>query len=214
MKNLFRTVNVAVLLGLLVLTMHVSGQPSASTDTGQITALLAGLSDRSKTPADVLDPNLDPSARAENLQRFSAPHYQLSIVPTEGVPAIEGDSASTPVRVHFDSKDGNSLDTSTTARFVKRYWTWYFSSFDFMQWPMFLILVLVGAILVGIGYAATVLVLRSKLAKEGQLGLNGVKMFIPIYWPSLFRHAQQFSPGRLFGGYLAASGAPSESLAE
>jgi hypothetical protein len=189
MKKLFRTVNVAALLGLLVLTMHISAQSPSSTDASQITALLAGLSDRSKNPAEVLDPNLDPSARSKSLQRFSAPHYELSIVPTEGVPAIEGDLASMPVKVHFDSKDGNSLDTSTTAHFVKRNGTWYFSSFDFMQWPMFLIVVLVGAILVGIAYAATVLILRSKLAREGQLGVNGVKMFIPFYWPSLFRHA-------------------------
>jgi hypothetical protein len=185
---LFRTLNLATILGLLVLTMDISAQSPASTDADQITALMAGLSDRSKTPAEVLDPNLDPSARTKSLQRFSAPHYELSIVPTEGVPAIEGDSASLPVRVHFDSKDGNSLDTSTTAHFVKRNGAWYFSSFDFMQWPLFLILVLVGAILVGVGYAVTVLILGSKLVKEGQLGLNVVKMFIPFYWPSLFRH--------------------------
>jgi hypothetical protein len=190
MRMSFRTVNVATLLGLLVLTMHISAQSSSSNDASQITALMAGLSDRSKTPAEVLDPNLDPSARAKSLQRFSAPHYELSIVPTEGVPAIDGDSASLPVRVHFDSQDGNSLDTSTTAHFVKRNGTWYFSSFDFMQWPMFLIVVLIGAILFGITYAATVLILRTKLLRQGQLGLNGVKMFIPFYWPSLFRHLQ------------------------
>jgi hypothetical protein len=190
MRMLLRTVNLATILGLLVLTIDTSAQSQASTDAGQITALMAGLSDRSKTPAEVLDPNLDPSARAKSLQRLSAPHYKLSIVPTEGAPAIEGDSASLPVKVHFDSQDGNSLDTSTTAHFVKRKGTWYFSSFDFMQWPMFLILVLIGAILVGIGYAATILILRSKLVKENQLGLNGVKMFIPFYWPSLFRQVQ------------------------
>jgi len=190
MRMLFRTFNLATILGILVLTMHISAQSSSSTDAGQITDLMTGLSDRSKSPAEVLDPNLDPSARAKSLQRFSAPHYELSIVPIEGIPAIEGDSASMPARVHFDSKDGNSLDTSTTVHFVKRNGTWYFSSFDFMQWPIFLILVLVGAIVVGIGYAATVLLLRSKLVKEGQLGLNRVKMFIPFYWPSLFRHVQ------------------------
>lgn len=190
MRTSFRIINLTAILALMVLAVDLSAQSSASSDAGQITALLAGVSDRSKAPADVLDPNLDPSTRTKSLQRFSAPHYELSIVPTEDVPAIKGDSASIPVRVHFDSQDGNSLDASTTAHFVKRNGTWYFASFDFMQWPMFLVVVLVVAILVGIGYAATVLILRGRLVKEGQLGINAVKMFIPFYWPSLFRHVQ------------------------
>jgi len=183
-----RTVKFTVMLGLLGVTMLLSGQAQTSrSDADQIISLMADLSDHSKAPTDVLDPNLDPSARNKNLQHFSAPHYELSVVPTEGIQAIIGDSASVPVRVHFDSQDGNSLDASATAQFIKRNGTWYFANFDFMRWPIFLVVVLVVCILIGIGYAAVVLVLRSKLVKEGRLGVNGVKMFIPFFWPSLFR---------------------------
>jgi uncharacterized membrane protein len=155
---------------------------------------MAALSDHSKTPSDVLDPNLSPSDRDKNLRHFSAPHYELSVVPTAGIPTVTGDSASVPIRVHFNAEDGNSLDASATARFVKRNGTWYFSNFDFMSWPVILILALVACVLVGIGYAATVLVLRSKLLKLGPLGINGAKMFLPFFWPSLF-HQTRGWPG-------------------
>lgn len=176
------------MLGLLGVAMLLLAQAQTSrSDADQIISLMTALSDHSKPPADALDPNLYPSTRNKNLQHFSAPHYELNIVPTEGVQAITGDSASVPVRVHFDSHDGNSLDASATAQFIKRNGTWYFANFDFMRWPIFLVVVLVVCILIGIGYAAMVLVLRSKLVREGRLGMNGVKMFIPFFWPSLFR---------------------------
>ena len=127
---------------------------------------MAAVSNHSKSLAEVLDRNLSPPDRQKNLNRFSAPNYELSIVPTEGIPAVRGDTASLPVRVHFDAKDGNSLDTAATASFVRRGGEWYFKNFDFMSWPVFLIIVLVLGILTGVGYAATVLILRNRLLKR------------------------------------------------
>jgi len=170
--------------------MSLSAQPSTLSDADQISSLMAALSNQSKTPGDVLDPSLNPSDRDKNLHRLSAPHYELTIVPTQGVPPVTGDSASVPIRVHFDSKDGNSLDTNATAQFVKRNGRWYFSNFNFMGWPIFLTVVLVACLLVGTGYAATVLMLRSRLGKRGRLGVNGVKMLIPVFWPTLFRQTR------------------------
>ena len=184
-----RTLNLMAMLGLLGMAMSLSAQaPTSRSDADQITGLMAALSDHSRTPSDVLDPNLSPSDHSRNLNHLSAPNYQLRLVP-EGVPVITGDSATVPIRVYFDDKNGNTLDVSSTAHFVKLGGTWYFANFNFMKWPGFLIAVLVVGILVGIAYAATVLVLWRKLISRGQLGANAVKMFLPIFWPSLFRLA-------------------------
>jgi hypothetical protein len=174
----------------MVVVMPLLAQtPTATSDADQIAALMAGLSHHSQAPAGVLDPNLSPADREKNLRRLSAPNYELSLV-AEGNPAITGDTASVPIRVRFDDKEGDTLDTSATANFVKRGERWYFSNFDFMAWPAFLVVVLVGGILVGIAYATTVLVLWTKLSRRGQLGVNGVKVLFPIFWPSLFRQAR------------------------
>lgn len=185
-----RVVRLAV-LGLLGVAMSLSAQaPTSKSDADQITGLLAALSNRAKAPADVLDPTLSVPERDKNLGHFSTAPYELSVVPNGGAPTITGDSASVPVRVHYKAEDGNSLDASTTAQFVRRNGTWYFASFDFMKWPAFLIVVLVVCVLVGIGYATTVLVLWSRLTKHGLLGANAIKMFIPLFWASLFRQAR------------------------
>jgi len=173
--------------GLLGIAISLSPQtPISRGAAGQITALMAALSDRSKTPSVVLDPHLSPSDRNKNLNHLNAPNYELSLVP-EGTPTITGDSASVPVRVHFDDKSGNTLDASSTAYFVKLGGTWYFANFSFMKWPGYLMAVLVAGILAGIAYAAALLVLWHKLISQGKLGANAVKMFLPIFWPSLFR---------------------------
>ena len=186
-----RTVRL-VMLGLLGVAMSLSAQaPASKSDADQITGLLSALSNHAKAPADVLDPTVNGLERDKNLGHFSSGPYELSVVPNDGAPAITGDSASVPVRVHYKAEDGNSLDASATAQFVRRNGIWYFASFDFMKWPGFLIVVLVVCVLVGIGYAATVLVLWSRLTKHGALGgANAIKMFVPLFWASLFRQTR------------------------
>jgi hypothetical protein len=186
-----RTASLVAILGFLSVAMFLFAQaPTSKSDTDQITGLMADLSNHSKAPADVLDPNLSGSDRSMNLRRFSATPYELSIVPNGGTPAITGDLASVPVRVHYKAEDGNSLDASATAQFVRRNGSWYFASFDFMKWPAFLIVVLIVCILIGVGYAVVVLVLWSRLRKHGLLGANAIKMFIPLFWSSLFRQTR------------------------
>lgn len=160
--------------------------PTSTQDADQIKSLMAALSNHSKTPAEVLNPNLSQSDRDKNLERLSAPNYELSIVP-EAAPTITNGSASAPVRVHFDDQEGNTLDASATAHFIKVGNMWYFSNFDFMRIPLFLIFVIVVCALIGIAYAATVLVLWRRLTKQGRFGIDAVKVFFPIFWPSLFR---------------------------
>jgi hypothetical protein len=186
-----RTANLVVMLSLLGLGLFLRAQVSTVTsDADQIAGLMANLSEHSKTPTAVLDPTLNPSDCQKNLGHFSASQYELSIVPTEGIPTAIGDSVSVPVRVHYRSEDGNSLDTSATAQFIRRNGIWYFSNFDFMKWPAILIIVLMVGILVGVSYAATVLILGSRLLKQGPLGINRVKMFVPLFWPALFRQTK------------------------
>lgn len=187
-RQLKNAVNLMAMVGLLGATMILSAQVSQSkSDADQITSLMTGLSDHSKTPKDVLDPDLSPSERDKNLKRFGSLHYQLSLVPTESIQTIAGDSASVPVRVRFNAENGNQLDTNATAQFVRRNGAWYFSSFDFMGWPMVLIIVLAVGLLVAIAYAAIILILRSRLAKPGRFGIDTVKMFFPFFWPELFQ---------------------------
>jgi hypothetical protein len=175
------------MLTLLSASLLMSAQaPTAKSDADHITDLLTALSSHSKTPVDVLDPTLSPANRDKSLGHFSLAPYELNLKP-EGDPVILGDTASVPIRVHYKAEDGNSLESSATAQFVRRNGTWYFSSFDFMGWPVILTVVLVICICVGIGYAAAVLLLRNRLAKRGPIGINVVKMFIPFFWPSLFR---------------------------
>jgi hypothetical protein len=162
-------------------------------DVEQISSLVAALSNGSRPPSDVLNPNLSPSDRRKNLKHFRAKHYELSLVP-EGNSDIEGNSASVMVRVRFKNDDGDELNTSTTAHFVRRDGTWYFSDFDFMSWPGGLIVVLLVGAFAGVGYAATVLTLLRKLHERGSLASDGIKMFVPLFWPTLFRQIRVVSP--------------------
>jgi hypothetical protein len=164
--------------------------PAPRSDIDQINDLMAALSNHSKTPADVLDPNLRPPDRIKSLSYFRTTNFELSFLPTEDMPPITRDVVSVPVRVHFDGKDGNTLDTDTTAQFVKRGRSWYFSNFDFMAWPVILIVVFVGSILLIGSYATFVLLLWKKLSRKGQIGANAVKVLLPFYWPSLLRQTR------------------------
>src|SRR6185312_9977307 len=89
------------LSGLLVIAMLLAAQAPSKSDTDQITALMASLSDHAKMPADVLDPALSGPERDRNLGYFSPTRYELSIVIRDGAPTIIDDSASVPVRVHY-----------------------------------------------------------------------------------------------------------------
>lgn len=52
------------------------------------------------------------------------------------------------------------------------------------SWSPFLIVVLVAGVFVGIGYAATVLVLWTRLTGRGwRPGLHLLKVFLPLCWP-------------------------------
>lgn len=181
-------VNLMKIVAFTGLAISLCAQiPASANDAYQIKSLMSALSNKSKTPADVLNPNLAPSVRDKDLNRFSAPNYDLSIVP-EAAPAITDHFAAVPVRVSFDDRNGNTLNASVTAHFIKVGNTWYFSDFDFMKWPVFLIAVLVAGILIGIAYAATILVLLRRLIRDRQLRVSAMmKMFFPIFWPSLFR---------------------------
>jgi hypothetical protein len=174
-------------IGFIGLSTFLCAQaPTSTRDADQIKSLMAALSNHSKMPAEVLNPNLSTSDRDKNLERLSAPNYELSIVP-EAAPTIANGSAAAPVRVHFNDQEGNTLDASATAHFIKVGNTWYFSNFDFMRVPLFLIFVIVVCALIGIAYATTVLVLWRRLMKQGRFGIDAVKVFFPIFWPSLFR---------------------------
>lgn len=181
----------AILIIFTFSSLSLAQVPKMQSDEDQIIELMKDLSTGSKKPSDVLDPNLNPSERNRNISKFGAQQFELTLVPTHGIPSITGDSASisVPVRVHFKS-ESNELDTVATAEFVKRSGVWYFANFEFMAWPVFLIVAFVLCMAIGVGYAAVVLILRSRLVKKGQLGVNAAKMFLPFFWPSLFRQTR------------------------
>jgi len=189
--SIFQKQNRMLLLALVFVLLKgavlAPAQSSAQEgDADQINALLVSLSHHSKNPSDTLDPTVTGAEREKNLRHFTSSSYKLNIVPNGG-PSISGDTATVPVRVHYKAGDGNTLDSSSTAYFVRRSGTWYFANYHFMKWPALLIVVLVLGLLVGISYAVTVLILWSRHAKQGPIGSNAFKVFIPLFWPYLFR---------------------------
>jgi hypothetical protein len=63
---------------------------------------------------------------------------------------------------------------------------WYFADFDFLGWSTYFIVTLILGMSIGIAFATGVLILRSRLSKQGELkGANLIKIFIPIFWPKL-----------------------------
>jgi hypothetical protein len=179
--------NVGVLVLLLLLSANVlSAQSDSSADKSRISKLLAGLSDHSIKPADVLDPSLNPEKRTSSLGYFDDPSYQLSLVPTGDIKINADGSAAVPVKVQFKNEN-KEVSTQSTAEFVKRNQVWYFANFSFVAFPTVIIAVIVGGALVGISYASGVLLLRRKLLRQGKLDWgNRAKIFIPIFWPNLF----------------------------
>lgn len=192
-----KVLNLLLIFTLLELSMPLLAQNGLlQSDVGQITRLMAGLSDHSKSPAASLDPNLDVSERDKNLKYFNASHYELNFIPTGPVHATAEGLASVTVRVHFIDTNRNELDTDATVQFVKRNGEWYFANFAFLGWPYALIAVLIITILVVVGYVSTVLVLGNRLLKQGSLGANALKVLFPIFWFGLFRKTQRGAPTR------------------
>jgi hypothetical protein len=158
-------------------------------DAGQVSSLIERLCNHSITPADAFDPNLNHPSGPETCNT-SGPLPTNSVLLKlrvrrsleEILPLYRFESATMPKTV--------ALDTDATARFVKRNGVWYFSNFDFMSWPNLLVAVLVVGIVVGLGYATTALVLFNRLMKNGLIGTHGIKMFIPFFWPALFRQTR------------------------
>jgi hypothetical protein len=190
MQTRHKTMKLIATLGIIGVASLLYSRAPQNTDTNQITSLMASLSDQTKAPADVLDPELNSADRATNLKRFGSANYQLNLVPTERVYHITAGSAVIPVHVLFKSADGSELERDATITFVKRKGIWYFANFDFLRWPTFLIVILFACLLVGVGYAVTVLVLRNRLIKRGPLGTDILKIFIPFFWPDLFRRTR------------------------
>ena len=180
-----------LVLASLAATLSAFGQARTSmTDVDQINALMERLSSQTRDPATVLNPTLNASVREKNLKRFSASPYELKVVP-DGVASFSGDTAAVAVRVHYKARDGNLLDVGTTAHFVRVGRTWYFANYDFMTWPVGLVVALVVCLTVGVIYAATVLVLWRKLSQRRIAGARVIKVFIPFFWPVLFRQARK-----------------------
>jgi hypothetical protein len=171
---------------MVLCTIVLCAQSDFSADKNQITKLMSGLSDHSIKVADVLDPSMSTRERTASLGYFGDSTYQLSLVPVGAIEINADGSATVPVAVRFKTAT-KELATQSTASFVKRDGIWYFANFGFVGVPAVLIVVAACGALVGISYASGVLLLRRKLLRAGKLDLaNRAKLFIPIFWPSLF----------------------------
>ncbi len=159
----------------------------ASEDARQILDLLDSMSRHSRSPSDLLDPQLSADEKSKSLKHFSASHYDLRLIPTTAISEVDGERARVPVRVQFDDGNGNTADLTAVATFVKREGIWYFSNYDFMEWPISLIAVSVVLCLIGIGYSVTVIVLTRRLAARKSPRSRSLRVFIPFFWPQLFR---------------------------
>ena len=95
-------------------------------------------------------------------------------------------TAGVSIKVQFKNAN-KEMSAQSTAEFVKRDQIWYFANFSFLAFPTVIIVMIIGGVLVGTSYASGVLLLRRKLVRQGRLNWSEkVKIFIPIFWPSLF----------------------------
>jgi hypothetical protein len=190
-RRVRQKVYVASATVLLALTACPFCQTADPSDANQIRKLIGGLTDHSVAVADALDPALEGPKRAKALQVFREPSYQLSLTVNGDMLIKDRSSASLPVKVHFKTPT-REIEDESTAYFVKRAGVWYFSNFDFLAFPPFLIAVTVVCSLVGVTYAAAVLLLRNRLIRQGDFrAATRSKIFVPIFWPSLLRQTSQ-----------------------
>ena len=179
--DLIRVVIVCIMLG----ASRLLAQTSPAENSNPLLALMTALSAHTKTPGEALDPMSDPVVRDQSLKRFSNPHFELTLVPSDSTRIPDGDVASVPIRVHFKTEN-SELEASATAQFVKRGSTWYFANYDFLALPVFLIAVIIICCCVGVSYAATVPVLRRRLVKRGPIDANN---HIPTFHSSLLAYS-------------------------
>lgn len=188
-RKLARARWIAITLLLVALVSVLYPQSGVSVDEIQIQKLLSDISDRAIKPNDVLDPSLGQDRRERALAYLTDP-YQLHLTPTGPIQIQANVSAAVPVKVDFKNAT-TEMSADSTARFIKRNGVWYYADFDFLGFPTVILVTLLICGSVGVGYATTVLVLRWRLARQGMLTWgNRVKLFIPIFWPRLFRAKQ------------------------
>jgi len=179
---------IAFLLPLLVAATLLA-EPTPD-DKMEILSLLEALSAKSIKPADALDPSLGEQQRKQALTYFSTFEYELNLQPVGEVVLDGPDSAKVPVNVRFITKN-REIEAKSSASFVRRSGRWYLANYDFLSFPPVLIVVTIVSSVVGIAYAPVVVLLWRKLVRSGKLGIaSGAKIFIPIYWPGLFRASQ------------------------
>jgi hypothetical protein len=176
----------SILVTVLALSSVCRGQTSQQSDLQAIGELLSQLSNQSKSPSALLDPTLGHDAATKNLEAFQG-KYEISVVPASAIRIEGGQAASVPVRVHYKSDRGNSTDINSTANFVNRGGTWYFSDFNFVYWRAFPVIVSLLFGLAGISYMVVVLFMRRKMRTSGDKGLVILKSWVPFLWPSILR---------------------------
>jgi hypothetical protein len=187
-----------LLIILLLLSANVlSAQSDSSADKSQISRLLTGLSDHSIKPTDVLDPSMDPKKRTSSLGYFEDPAYQLSLVPVGEIEITADGTASVLVKVLFKT-ESREVGGQSTVAFVKRNQVWYFANFSFLGFPTVIIAAIIVGALMAISYASAVLLLRRELLRQGKLDLvDRAKIFVPIFWPTLFSRTHRRSIGEI-----------------
>jgi len=108
-------------------------QPSTTTDTQQINALIHKLIAH-EDPQQLLDPTVSEQRRIEELRHF-ANNYTITLTPEEVI-QVSGQTATVPARLNFKSTSATSSEEkeySTHLNFVSRNGQWYFADYDFLN---------------------------------------------------------------------------------
>jgi len=172
---------------LLCLGTTLVGQIRTAADKQRIMALIRNLSNHANDPSALLDPQIVGEKRANALKYIGDKPFELSITPTKDIENRPDGTAVLPARVRFKNPT-DELDSDAELHFVRRGDNWYFANFDFLGWPAILIVVVIVMPLLGLFYAVGTLVVLNRLRNDGRLwGANLLKVFIPAYWPSLYR---------------------------
>jgi hypothetical protein len=161
------------------------GQSSA--DQAAVENVAEALAQHTVTPDKALDPAIVGKQRSDTLSLFEDPNYELTFAPKGEAHTAPDGKLEWPVHLIFKSET-KGLEEDETLEFVKRDGVWYFANYDFLKFPWLFWFFALAMLAYAVLTAVATIVLRRRLIRCGQLrGANYVKIFIPFYWPALFR---------------------------
>jgi hypothetical protein len=163
-------------------------------DRAAIDQLLADLASGAMKPRDALNPELMGETRALELETLGNT-FKLRIDRVDDIRFNKPGEAEAQVQAEL--KRGNTtVQTTSTARFVKHGDQWYFVDFEFLRlgWFFWMAMTILAVFWATCMLCLIVLYGRLMRADIFWKDKNYIKMFIPFLWPRLSRLTRRGTP--------------------